>query len=65
MFMFEPSSMVLNPPSMSNLNSLKAKSKSINPIHIFYFIEFEPFEYTKNFHKKPIDTFECMNIIRV
>ena len=36
---------------MSNLNSLKAKSKSINPIHIFYFIEFEPFEYTKNFHK--------------
>lgn len=41
----------LNPPSMSNLNSLKAKSKSINPIHIFYFIEFEPFEYTKNFHK--------------
>lgn len=69
MFMFEPSSMVLNPPSMSNLNSLKAKSKSINPIHIFYFIEFEPFEYTKNFHKnftkKPIDIFECMNIIRV
>lgn len=49
--MFEPSSMVLNPSSMSNLNSLKAKSKSINPIHIFYFIEFEPFEYTKNFHK--------------
>ena len=47
--MFEPSSMVLNPPSMSNLNSLKAKSKSINPIHIFYFIEFEPFEYTKNY----------------